>query len=95
MLCRGHIFLNTSLTEAFCIVILEAASCGLMCVSTNVGGISEVLPPDIVLLAPAKPLKLVEKLEIAISRHNKIDSTKLHETVKKIYSWQRVAENTE
>jgi hypothetical protein len=25
----GHIFLNTSLTEAFCIAILEAVSCGL------------------------------------------------------------------
>jgi phosphatidylinositol glycan class A protein len=55
VLCRGHIFLNTSLTEAFCIAILEAASCGLLCVSTNVGGVPEVLPPDMVYLAPAKP----------------------------------------
>lgn len=28
-LVKGHIFLNTPLTEAFCIAILEAASCGL------------------------------------------------------------------
>lgn len=28
ILVKGHIFLNTSLTEAFCIAILEAASCG-------------------------------------------------------------------
>ena len=27
-LLKGHIFLNTSLTEAFCIAIVEAASCG-------------------------------------------------------------------
>lgn len=27
-LVKGHIFLNTSLTEAFCIAILEAVSCG-------------------------------------------------------------------
>lgn len=53
VLCRGHIFLNTSLTEAFCIAILEAASCGLLCVSTDVGGIPEVLPPDMIYLAPA------------------------------------------
>jgi phosphatidylinositol glycan class A protein len=59
VLCRGHIFLNTSLTEAFCIAILEAASCGLLCVSTNVGGVSEVLPPDMVYLSAAKPLPLV------------------------------------
>ena len=55
VLCRGHIFLNTSLTEAFCIAILEAASCGLLCVSTNVGGIPEVLPPKMIYLAPARP----------------------------------------
>jgi phosphatidylinositol glycan class A protein len=60
VLCRGHIFLNTSLTEAFCIAIIEAASCGLMCVSTNVGGVPEILPPNMLLLAPAKP-KLLTK----------------------------------
>jgi phosphatidylinositol glycan class A protein len=59
VLCRGHIFLNTSLTEAFCIAILEAASCGLLCVSTNVGGVPEVLPPDMVFLASANPIPLI------------------------------------
>ena len=28
VLVQGHIFLNTSLTEAFCMAIVEAASCG-------------------------------------------------------------------
>jgi len=51
VLNRGHIFLNTSLSEAFCIAILEAAFAGLLVVTTNVGGIPEVLPPDMVLLA--------------------------------------------
>ena len=59
VLCRGHIFLNTSLTEAFCIAILEAASCGLLCVSTNVGGIPEVLPPSMVFLSDAKPIPMI------------------------------------
>ena len=54
VLVRGHIFLNTSLTEAFCIAIVEAASCGLLgslfilgllVVSTQVGGIPEVSQP--------------------------------------------------
>jgi hypothetical protein len=44
--------LNTSLTEAFCIAIVEAASCGLLVVTTNVGGIPEVLPPDMVHFSP-------------------------------------------
>lgn len=33
---------GSSLTEAFCIAILEAASCGLLTVSTRVGGVPEV-----------------------------------------------------
>jgi phosphatidylinositol glycan class A protein len=50
-LSRGHIFLNTSLTESFCIAILEAACCGLTVVSTDVGGVPEVLPPHMMYLA--------------------------------------------
>jgi phosphatidylinositol glycan class A protein len=51
VLNRGHIFLNTSLTETFCMSNLEAASCGLLVVSTDVGGIPEVLPPEMAYLA--------------------------------------------
>ena len=48
---RGHIFLNTSLTESFCLSMLEAASCGLLVVSTDVGGIPEVLPAGMAYMA--------------------------------------------
>lgn len=51
VLCAGHIFLNCSLTESFCIAILEAACTGMKVVSTNVGGVPEVLPPDMIYLA--------------------------------------------
>ena len=51
VLIRGHIFMNCSLTEAFCIAILEAASCGLLVVATKVGGVPEVLPPDMILFS--------------------------------------------
>lgn len=95
VLCRGHIFLNPSLTEAFCIAILEAASCGLLCVSTNVGGIPEVLPPGMIYLSPARPKPLIEQLENAIKNVKNIPCTKMHETVKSIYSWHNVSERTE
>ncbi|ESP03433.1 hypothetical protein LOTGIDRAFT_65393, partial [Lottia gigantea] len=51
VLVKGDILLNTSLTEAFCIAIVEAVCCGLKVVSTNVGGVPEVLPPDLITLA--------------------------------------------
>ncbi|VZH87189.1 unnamed protein product [Fusarium fujikuroi] len=44
VMVRGHIYLHPSLTEAFGTVIVEAASCGLYVVCTQVGGIPEVLP---------------------------------------------------
>lgn len=66
VLVRGHIFLNTSLTEAFCIAIVEAASCGLFVVSTNVGGVVEVLPKNMVNFAKPDPDDICEKLAVAI-----------------------------
>jgi len=55
VLARGHIFLNCSLTEAFCIAIIEATSCGLIVVTTKVGGIPEVLPEDLVIQSAPNP----------------------------------------
>jgi len=66
VLVRGHIFLNCSLTESFCMALLEAASCGLMVVSTKVGGVPEVLPPSMIKFAEPNPEALAESLSDAI-----------------------------
>ncbi|BHF58739.1 hypothetical protein SprV_0100169400 [Sparganum proliferum] len=62
VLVKGDIFLNTSLTESFCIAIVEAASCGLLVVSTAVGGVPEVLPPHMLRLAPVSASGLASTL---------------------------------
>ncbi|KAF8316778.1 glycosyltransferase family 4 protein [Clavulina sp. PMI_390] len=51
VLVQGSIFLNTSLTEAFGVAILEAACAGLYVVCTRVGGVPEVLLPDLISFA--------------------------------------------
>ncbi|KAG5452561.1 Phosphatidylinositol N-acetylglucosaminyltransferase subunit A [Clonorchis sinensis] len=66
VIIQGDIFLNTSLTEAFCIALLEAVSCGLLVVSTSVGGVPEVLPDEFVRLAPVRPSDLAQCLAEAI-----------------------------
>jgi len=79
VLATGHVFLNCSLTESFCIALLEAASCGLLVVSTNVGGVPEVLPtPDVMLLSEPNVPSLVQNLKIAIDRQeiNPVDPWK-------------------
>jgi phosphatidylinositol N-acetylglucosaminyltransferase subunit A len=95
VLNRGHIFLNTSLTEAFCIAILEAACCGLFVVSTNVGGVPEVLPSNMVRLADANAEKLVDAVSDVIPHVRHVDPQKFHEEIASMYSWSSVAERTE
>ncbi|KAJ1950504.1 Phosphatidylinositol N-acetylglucosaminyltransferase GPI3 subunit [Linderina pennispora] len=101
VLVRGDIFLNTSLTEAFCIAIVEAASCGLLVVSTRVGGVPEVLPRHMITFAIPEEDEIVEALMHAIDRvddrpnHPELSPRRFHAQVKKMYSWYDVAERTE
>lgn len=68
VLTQGHIFLNTSLTEAYCMAIVEAASCGLQVVSTRVGGIPEVLPENLIILTEPTVDSVYRGLMTAIRR---------------------------
>lgn len=99
VLNQGQIFINTSLTEAFCMSIVEAASCGLHVVSTRVGGVPEVLPVDeFISLEEPVPDDLVQALLRAVERREKgelMDPTVKHEAVSKMYNWPDVAERTQ
>ena len=88
VLCRGHIFLNTSLTESFCIAILEAACCGLLVVSTDVGGVPEVLPPNMAYLAKPQEQCVLRQLSKAIYNVKKIPTGEFYNKVASIYSWR-------
>lgn len=68
VLTRGHIFVNTSLTEAYCMAIVEAASCGLQVVSTRVGGIPEVLPSSLIILTDPSVESVLNGVQQAIKK---------------------------
>ncbi|KAG6610441.1 phosphatidylinositol glycan, class A [Phytophthora cinnamomi] len=96
VLCQGHIFLNSSLTESFCIAILEAAACGLFVVSTRVGGVPEVLPPDMVqFAADITPEALAEAVLAAVPKLEGVDRQEFHDRVGEMYNWDAVAVRTE
>ena len=86
--------MNTSLTESFCMAILEAACCNLLVVSTNVGGVPEVLPDRMVYLSKPTCQDLQEKLSVAIQNVPNVDTRDFHEELKNIYSWEEVARKT-
>jgi len=97
VLRQGHVFLNCSLTESFCIAILEAASCGLLVVSTNVGGVPEVLEPDMIVLCDPNVEALVRGVRKAIERqegNRALDPWDAHRRIERMYSWHRVAVQT-
>ncbi|KAH9205324.1 hypothetical protein DL95DRAFT_439184 [Leptodontidium sp. 2 PMI_412] len=86
VMVRGHIYLHPSLTEAFGTVIVEAASCGLYVVCTQVGGIPEPEEDDLVAATGRA---------IAALRANKVRTERFHDQVKMMYSWTDVAQRTE
>ena len=88
ILCRGHIFLNTSLTESFCIAILEAACCGLLVVSTDVGGVPEVLPKHMAYLARPDEESIIRQLGTAIQNVKNINCEGFYNQLAEIYSWR-------
>jgi phosphatidylinositol glycan class A protein len=97
VLCRGHIFLNTSLTESFCIAILEAACCGLLVVTTDVGGVPEVLPPHMAYLAKPEEKSIIRQLNKAVKdcKEKDIPTHNFNRELSQIYNWRQVAERTE
>ncbi|XP_053600518.1 phosphatidylinositol N-acetylglucosaminyltransferase subunit A [Plodia interpunctella] len=98
VLVKGDIFLNTSLTEAYCMAIVEAASCGLKVVSTKVGGIPEVLPDNMIYLTEPNVSSLVEGLENAmqdLSAGKMLCPFECNRMVKNMYSWMDVTRRTE
>lgn len=94
LLVRGHIFLNCSLTESFCIAIVEAACCGLFVVSTRVGGVVEVLPQSMTMLCEPDVDTLSRTIIAAIPTALAIDPAKQHERVRRMYDWRDVCTRT-
>jgi len=103
---KGNVFLNLSLTEAFGMAMLEAASVGLLVVSTCVGGVPEIFPRlarqsnkdeiGMILCAP-KASSVLSAIDQALSFLPRTPKQvrKQHNLVKVAYNWENVASRTE
>jgi glycosyltransferase involved in cell wall biosynthesis len=91
---KGDIFLNTSLTETFCMTILEAASCGLLVVSTNVGGIREVLPENAIYFCKPTPEDICLQIFNASEDLKSHLPNKYYRSIIKKYNWTEIAKST-
>eukprot|EP01064_Diplonema_japonicum_P030990 TRINITY_DN5408_c0_g1_i1.p1 TRINITY_DN5408_c0_g1~~TRINITY_DN5408_c0_g1_i1.p1 ORF type:complete len:438 (+),score=72.25 TRINITY_DN5408_c0_g1_i1:1336-2649(+) len=94
VLRRGQVFVNTSLTEAFCIAIIEAAACGHLVVSTRVGGVPEVMPHDMLILAEPDPRSIAACVTQAISQVRSVVPWDHHARIADMYNWNDVTKRT-
>ena len=85
----------TGCARAHSIAIVEAVAAGLIAVSTNVGGVPEVFPPDMIRLARPEPDDIEARLHDAIGAIDTHDAFAQHERVRTMYSWRDVARRTE
>jgi phosphatidylinositol glycan class A protein len=106
LLVRGHIFLNCSYTESFCMSLVEAAACGLHVVSTNVGGVPEVLPSAMMKLADPtvedlelalcevyQRVQVVQSSDAQMAKHGS-DMQERHRQISALHSWEDVTDKT-
>lgn len=97
VMCKGDIYLHASLTEAFGTVLVEAASCGLLIVTTTVGGIPEVLPEHMTVYAKETSVSsLIEATGkgIHLVKDGKVDPMAIAKDVSVMYDWMNVAQRT-
>ncbi len=66
VLADADLFLSASETESFGLSMLEAMSCGVPCVSTDVGGIAEVLGESGGLLSPLGEPRVMGRLGLEL-----------------------------
>ena len=96
IMIQGDIYFNPSLTEAFCIAILEAASTGLYIIATDVGGVREVLPDSMICLVEAEKSSIINGIKKTIENFSQLkkDTETFHNKLKSAYNWDKVLSKT-
>lgn len=90
-LASGDFLVLSSNYENMPVVILEALSCGLPIVSTDVGGIKEMIDETCgILVTPHDTEKLADAMQTMISNHRSYDINSLRDKVLKKYSYEAV-----
>jgi glycosyltransferase involved in cell wall biosynthesis len=90
-LASGDFLVLSSNYETQGVVLLEAFACGLPVVSTNVGGIPEIVnESNGILVPPQDPEKLAEAMETMLQTYQNYDAMALREGVIKKFSNETV-----
>jgi glycosyltransferase involved in cell wall biosynthesis len=88
---QADLFVLPSLWENLPCVLIEAMASGLPIVSTNVGGISEIVDEETgVLVPPKNPEKLAEAINYALDNLENFPAEKMAKRARERYSYEAV-----
>jgi glycosyltransferase involved in cell wall biosynthesis len=88
---NSDLFVLTSRFETFGVVLIEAISCGLPVISTNVGGVKEIVPIEHGQLVPSENIEeLVSAIKEQFSRLNEYNSNEMHLRAIENFSYQAI-----
>ncbi len=91
---KAKVFVLPSVEEGLGVVLLEALASGTPCVGTNVGGIPDVISPEVGILVPPKK---IDSLQIVIQKMLTDEkdwaqfSLKARQRAENVYDWNRIA----
>ncbi len=92
-LASGDFLVLSSNYENMPVVILEALACGLPVVSTNVGGIPEIInESNGLLVPPGDSGSLADALHIMLNKFSDYDTNTLRDSISARFSYQAVGE---
>ena len=90
-LASGDFLVLSSNYENMPVVIIEALACGLPVVSTNVGGISEIINESNGMLVPPRTAeKLADAMQKMLSKYHDYDANALRDSITKKFSNESV-----
>lgn len=92
-LSSGDFLVLSSNYETQGVVLLEAFACGMPVVSTNVGGIPEIVnESNGILVPPHEPEKLADAMQTMLQTYPSYDASALHDSITKKFSNETIGE---
>ncbi|HAL16456.1 MAG TPA: hypothetical protein DCP32_06800 [Anaerolineaceae bacterium] len=90
---KARVFVLPSVEEGLGVVLLEALACGTPCVGSAVGGIPDVITPDVGRLVPPRdPLSLGEALKFFMENPSWGQfSRNARKRAEDVYNWDQIA----
>jgi L-malate glycosyltransferase len=93
ILKTGDFFVLTSNFENLPCVLIESISCGVPVISTNVGGVSEIINEENGMMVPPNNLdELTAAIEMMIEKYKNYDKTKMHQYAVEKYSYKAIGD---